>query len=83
VCDGVVSTSRLDVGGNSAAPRFPLISCLSHSVRRDSGLRGVPPVVPPSAVNSPAELATIKSSKSEAEIWLAWSFFGVGFGLLA
>jgi hypothetical protein len=29
------------------------------------------------------ELATIKSSKSEAEIWLAWRFFGGGFGLLA
>jgi hypothetical protein len=29
------------------------------------------------------ELATIKPSKSEVEIWLAWPFFSVGFGLLA
>jgi hypothetical protein len=29
------------------------------------------------------ELAIIKSSKSEAEIWVAWHYFGVGFGLLA
>jgi hypothetical protein len=33
--------------------------------------------------SSYAELATIKSSKSEAEIWLAWRFFRGGFGLLA